>query len=868
MKETVLKVALGGLIHDIGKLTEDVMEVSVDYLDRHASLYQPSFDGHYTHRHAVYTAAFIEWCEKILPRQLNQASWGLEDTFVKVAAGHHKPETPLQWIIAVADRLSAGLDRSTFEKEYNEAVNWSDYRKTRLLSLFERLNKDGKVKREDYLYAYGLKEVNPESIFPQKKEIVRPPSDEEAKNEYRKLFQEFCFALEKLAHRNENIYLWFDHFESLMSIYLSFIPQARAGYIIPDVSLYDHSRMVAAIASALYLYHKETNTYDKESIKDDKPKKFLLVGGDFYGIQGFIFNEGEAAKYRAKMLRGRSFAVSLYCELAADLILRKMDLPSTSLIISAGGKFYIILPNTEKAKKNLEEAENQINSWLLDVSLGESCIGITSMELAPVDLIRPQFAKLWEELSERMWKKKFSRFSINLFGGEIKGYLEKFRPLDPPLCPYCGKRPSSEKAEEFKESEDRSMCEICHDHIYLGKNIAQKRGDLRVAITHKEAAIRGEKLLAPIFDEYQVAFTDGLLNDLARDGLLYKYWDVNADPLQPVNKTVTVRFIAGYVPTYREEDKYDERILAGRKSERKKERLIAEIEVGRIKTFEHIAAKALNYDDSGKEMGISALGVLKADVDHLGQLMACGIPEDDFSISRVASLSRMLNLFFALYLPYLLKKESQFNDIYTIFAGGDDLFLIGPWNRVVELVAYLNGKFADYVCHNPEIHFSAGMSLQKPNTPIVRLAEDAEEVLSQSKANGRNSITIFGSTAKWSEFFKLTELRETLQEWSDRKLVNSAMLFRINKFIEMAEKESKVCQEGGVTIRDMECLKWRALFRYMTERNIGRTMKSEEERHKARREFSKVYEWLHTYREKLRIPLWGLIYNIRRGGRS
>lgn len=61
-----------------------------------------------------------------------------------------------------------------------------------------------------------------------------------------------------------------------------------------------------------------------EAIRDPAGQ-LRLIGGDFYGIQNFIFSDsGEAGKHRSKILRGRSFAVSLLCELTADMICRKI----------------------------------------------------------------------------------------------------------------------------------------------------------------------------------------------------------------------------------------------------------------------------------------------------------------------------------------------------------------------------------------------------------------------------------------------------------------------------------------------------------------------------------------------------------------
>lgn len=45
MDETVLKIALAGLLHDIGKFAEDGMYASPEFLNGNADLYQPSYKG-------------------------------------------------------------------------------------------------------------------------------------------------------------------------------------------------------------------------------------------------------------------------------------------------------------------------------------------------------------------------------------------------------------------------------------------------------------------------------------------------------------------------------------------------------------------------------------------------------------------------------------------------------------------------------------------------------------------------------------------------------------------------------------------------------------------------------------------------------
>lgn len=863
MDQTVLKIAMAGFLHDIGKFADkDTLNISEQYIINNADLYQPHDKGNYTHQHAVFTAAFVENIEKHLPKEFNKANWGMEDSFINLAASHHKPETPLQWIIAMADRISSGWDRKTFEEDYNLAVPWRNYKQTRLLPLFEGLMKEPK-KADDYTWCYPLKALSPESIFPDEISNIKPKDNVKASSEYKALFEEFLESLKGLLHKEDNLELWFEHFDSLFMIYLSSIPAARAGKILPDVSLYDHSKITAALSTALYLYHSRHDTMSIAAIKDYEIKKFLIIGGDFYGIQDFIFSDsGESGKSRAKILRGRSFAVSLFSELAADMLCREIGIPSCCIMLNAAGKFTIIAPNNEDVKNILTSVEKRINDWLMKISFGENAIGITKLEASPGDFSNGQFLELWDELSRKMDARKYKKVDLNRYAGTVDGYLDKFNnDLNPPLCPFCRKRPSSVKLKRYdSEEEAKAICKVCHDHIWLGEQLVKNN---RIAITTADADLKGNKLYEPIFDYYQVAFVDGGMKEMARSGKLLKYWDISISPEGKLARDVTSKFINGYVPVYNQEDLNDVRILEGNRSDRKKEELIDSMNEGDPKTFGHLASKAKNRKNNAEGYcGIEALGILKADVDKLGILMSCGLQKEQFTISRLATLSRQLNFCFAVYLPWLLKTKEDYNDIYTVFAGGDDLFLIGPWNRIIDLVSLLNKTFTNYVCNNEEIHFSAGISIHKPNTPLSKLAESAEEALEKSKSKGRKRITLFAETAKWEEFFNLSDIKDTLQKWCDLKLVNNAMIYRLNDFIPMAEHEKQLLEEKEIFLEDMGCLKWHSLFCYTSERNIGKEIKGKEKEEMIR-QFSRAADWLKEYGSKFKIVLWNILYNNR-----
>lgn len=869
MSDTIYKIAIAAFLHDIGKFAERAkgrFHVDPEFINNHTNLYQPFFNGRHTHQHAVYTAAFIDHIEKLLPKEFNKGNWGLGDPFMNLAAGHHKPEEiPMQWIVAMADRISSGFDRDEFE-DYNKGIGVNDYKKTRLLTIFEGIATDGRWKADSlgaYNFRYPLKELSPLNIFPTDKEDYRSPDSAYASKEYEDLFLNFVDSLEKLIHK-QNISLWFEHFDSLFMIYASHIPAATVGKVIPDVSLYDHSKTTAALASAIYLYHLQNSSMESGKIKDYADKKFLIVSGDFYGIQNFIFTEGGSTnKAAAKLLRGRSFVVSLISELAADMLCREIGLTTVSIVLNAAGKFTILAPNTKETIDKIRIVEEKINDWLVRMFYGESSIGISFIEASGEDFVSKKFEFLWDRLAKESEKKKYRKVNLEKYGGVISDYLDQFNnDLNKKLCPFCGKRPSNREVENdsFLGEEKSSACKICRDLIYIGTTLVKAK---RIAITTTAADIRGDKLLEPIFGIYQISLdVDGKLAQLADKGTLLKYWDISISKEGEIAKNITAKFINGYVPSYDESDLQDERYIAGRKGEQKKLEIIDQITLDKDKkvpkTFAHIALKALNENT---HQGTEAIGVLKADVDNLGLVFSCGLEHN--SLSRLATLSRQMNHYFSIYIPFVLSTRGEFKDIYTVFAGGDDLFLIGPWNRIVEFSLFLSESFKNYVCGNTQITLSAGVSVHKPGEPIPSISERAETAIKKSKANKRNSITFFDETVKWQEFVELNTIKKEIETWMDKSFINNAMLFRLNTFSHMAKQEKELLEERGeIDAEDWDCLKWKSNFKYNLVRNIGKKLKGDE-KDKAIKEVEKAAMWLVQYGGAMKIPVWQIIYNQR-----
>lgn len=864
MDQTVFKIAMAGMLHDIGKLAErGEMPVSREYMINNADLYQPFYNNRHSHKHAIYTAAFIEQYEQFLPREFNAHEWGLSDSFINLAAGHHRPETPLQWIIAVADRVSSGFDRDEFEG-YNKGIDIRDYKKTRLLPIIEGISFEATKSDEtldSYNFRYPLKVISPFNIFPDKVSISNRT---DAEKDYQALFAGFIDALNTLQHQ-ENIQLWFEHFESLFCEYASHVPAATVGKIVPDVSLYDHCKTTAALASALYLYHEYTKTLTSGHVQDYRNKKFLIITGDFYGIQDFIFSEGGGTgKASAKLLRGRSFAVSLTSELAADLLCRKIGLPGCCIILNAAGKFTVIAPNTEETRQIIVDIEYQINQWLYERYYGQCALGVSFVETSCDDFVSGKFGMLWERLAVSAERKKYGRFGLDDFGGTVTGYLDAFNnTLNSKVCPFCNKRPSVSEAENDRLlGKKGSACAVCRDHIYLGTHLVKAR---RIAIGHKDVPFKRDCLLDPIFDYYQVSLdVNGKLKDLADTGLLYKYWGISIADQEAATAGIAAKHINGYVPTYTDSDRTDEaleRLLSGKKSEQQKEELFDLMNQEGPKTFLHLAKESINQRPDGRFCGIEALGVLKADVDNMGLIFGCGLAR--MSLSRLATLSRQMDNFFTLYLPHVLKTDNRFQNIYTVFAGGDDLFLIGPWKHIVEFAAFLNREFTRYACGNTCVTISGGISINKPNEPVSTLAECSEHALDTAKRSGKNAVTLFGEAVEWSVFEELQEVQNTIRQWFDTGFINNAMLYRFNDFARLAGEEKKLFERPGeIELEDWNCLKWRSMFKYSIVRNIGNKLKGDEKA-EAVGQVEQAASWFDQYGGSMKIPLWQIIYNQR-----
>lgn len=877
------RVALAGLLHDVGKFAERAgMAVDRDALETHLQLYarlQPA--GWYSHRHAAYTALAIDRLEPQLPPLVSQdmtpfAAWtdrAADDSLINAAACHHKPTTFLQWIIATADRVASGFERETFDR-YNDGEEQTSTKlnhfTARQLTLFEQIRLDDTAPQAGTLAKrYPLAPLAPLTLFPAPAKEVETSDKTKAQGEYHRLWEGFLQALSAIpASHRARLDLWLDHFETLWLTFTHAIPSATAFGVKPEVSLYDHSKAVAALAVALWRYHHERGD-DPEAVaraqqdrRDWDEEKLLLIQGDLFGIQDFIFaTGGETNRRAAKLLRGRSFYVALLTECAAMRVLDALALPATSQIINAAGKFLIVAPNTAATLETLERVRHEIDAWFLEHSHGQSGIGLAWLAASCNDFLSDpaapnehrRFGTLMKRLFDQLDQAKAQRFGLctaRAQAAAFAGFLDRFDNRRG-VCQIDGRSPAV-----TEDGRGIQLGRLAKDQIDLGDWLTRYQ---RLLVSR--APIVRDTLDLDLFG-YRIGFTkdedaSGRFGPEVDRGNLLRLWDFSlpeADGRRPLWNGYARRAINAYIPRFLGdeagnawfEDKYgridpDEPFEVGPEEP---------------KTFNHLACEDRRLDERGSWVGIRALTTLKGDVDNLGQIFQRGLEAPTFA--KMAALSRQMNAFFAIYLPWLCR--TRYPSVYTLFAGGDDFFLIGPWKTQMDLARELRAEFRRYVAENPGIHFSAGLSTTKPGLPVRHLGELGEQALEAAKTSRpeKDSVTGFGQTLPWTTFDQLDQVREQLEGLAAEIDLSTGYLYGL---LELIDKAERIHERPENAI-------WHSQFAYRTYRMLEQRLRGRDKEAERRRLMQRLaqviaQQGIEQFGGAYRLALFTHLYQTR-----
>lgn len=729
-------------------------------------------------------------------------------------------DNTLQNLIADAAQIAAGTAKTSANA-------------TKLRPLFAAIRLKDDQPAGNTSAHYPRAPLNPLSIF--------PDSDSADAD----LWQTFLDGLGDIPKSHHNNWpLWLDHFDTLWQSVAHAVPAAHSA----DVSLYDHSKTTAALATALWLR--------RDAAEDSK--EILLIQGDFFGIQNFIFAAGSATNRRAaKILRGRSFHVSLFAEVAALKVLEACALPPTAQIQNAAGKFLILAPNTATIHDAIEQARQEMNQWLLEHCYDQVALGIATQEASCDDFSDQQrFRTLIDESFRVLERAKLQRF-------DLTGAAPTALPVTYPngVCPYDQRLPATGTAN------DPQPAALSADQITIGSLLPKQN---RLLILNRATAVHEDrdtqKLRLDIFG-YTIAFTaddqiSGYFGKAAEQGELRRCWDFSLPVLDDTSvwHGYARRYINAYVPRFSAED-----LLARDKYRAMEDENNPAPKQNAPKTFNHLACEERQPEDNNGWHGKIAIATLKGDVDNLGSIFQKGLEAP--SLAKMAALSRQMNHFFSLWLPAYCAAHAC--NTYTVFAGGDDFFLIGPWLQIQQLAAAMREHFKKYVADNPQITFSAGIAISKPGLPVPKLSVFAEEALehaknypprkkddekSQQHKPSKNAICIYGETLSWDDWPKIDDAFTAIKKLHDSRQINisTGYLYDILQYCNLAQQEAA----GNIAASI-----WRSQLYYRSRRFV-RDKKLDED---AYNELLHVFcnTGIRALQSRFRIPLFNHLYQLR-----
>lgn len=528
-----------------------------------------------------------------------------------------------------------------------------------------------------------------------------------------------------------------DYISSLFEMlenYLTYVPISREKNKATDISLYDDIKMRATFANCIYDYFAAKNQEDFSLLSTDEEKFFeedifYLYSFDFSGIQSFIYNISSDKALRS--LRTRSFYLEMLLEDIIDTLLERLNLFRSNLLYSGGGHCYLILPNTDFVRDSIKIFKDEVNDWLLNMfgselylaGGGEACSAKTF-----VDSNSLKYSEVFRSLSNKISKNKLHRYKAKElkklnFEEVVDGARE---------CKIC------RRVDHLIESEKGLICSICDEIERFSKYIL----DSKIFVVENKSEKKSKSSLPLPFD--------GILTSV-KDEEEFKEKFTNRE---------------SYVRAYR-------------KNECQEENYSTKLWIG-----DYCYENKLNILTANAE-GIKRIGVLRADVDNLGQSFVRGFSTEDSSLTRSAVFSRNMSLFFKYHINYLLE-NGEFSitgetkpikrKTLIVYSGGDDIFVVGAWDDIIGFSLDLVKSLEKFTLNSLTI--SAGLGIFEEKFPIKSMAEITGELEEYAKANKyevdgeektKNSVCLFNkdNIYSWKDFEEkvLGEKLKLLQDY-------------------------------------------------------------------------------------------------------
>lgn len=836
MKQIIEKVALSALLHDIGKFWQRTGE------EKPFTKQEKEFFNTYEHAH--WSCSFIEKY--------------IGDESVHRWALHHHIKELDEWqskVIKLADWLSSG-ERNVYEHGKEDQISEEPPTLTpstaRLENIFDNLIGTRKPAEEKDKTYFRLNQ------YPDYSDIFFPTSayDEGTQKEYKELWGKFIEDLKYLGWTDtEKLNLPYATWLSLLKKYTNRIPSATPSEkqkISPDISLYQHLRITSAIASCLTYsikikngntdtsigeqdidtclarwksyneklgpildklrsiekelceeIKKDEKNKDKNKIqkliedrkdfekqvrefigKEDELELFTFLCGDVSGIQEYIYSI--PSKGAAKQLKARSFLLQLLCEFIANYICEQFNLPPCNIIYSGGGRFFILLPKC--VKEAVEKLNQDISLKLLKYMHGELHLLLATTPVKLSHFCVGCFSFVWKDVTQEVGKRKKQRYSV--FSEEY--YMDIFGKMDKtkyPVSKYITEEDQEEDEESKKDDEELEE---------FGKRLRNAIWIVRRKVSSVD--IKNNPLPLQFINE--LGYNYEIFNTLEGEGVnldnIVEIIFVNRFNISStVTKILTKKFdkvplsfrpFANYWPSLKENLDIDGR------EQKEEDKRNAQFAPAQFDDFADVAK------------GSERIAIFRADVDNLGNIFSRGLGYYN-TLCRSAMLSSALTDFFEGYVNAMAAHNDYKGSIGIVYSGGDDLFIVGAWDKVIDFAFQLREDFDDYTHGN--LTFSGGIVVIYYTIPVRVCARMAEKAENQAKSyerqskNIKDTIVIFDTEIGYEERENLFEIKNKLLDLHKEPKEEVAFKGVLNKLFGVVdvyqrqkEKEIKLKAKG------------------------------------------------------------------------
>jgi CRISPR-associated protein Csm1 len=183
------------------------------------------------------------------------------------------------------------------------------------------------------------------------------------------------------------------------------------------------------------------------------------------------------------------------------------------------------------------------------------------------------------------------------------------------------------------------------------------------------------------------------------------------------------------------------------------------------------------------------------DVDGLGKRFITGFD----SISQYKTFSKRLVDFFEKETSKIQQEPTFKPYLNIIYAGGDDLFVVGRWDKVIDFAERIHQETKERF-GNDGISISGGVAIVQPKFPIAKAAElagDAESAAKQYRNGEKNAFCMLGKTVSWNqEFGYVKSFKQQFVTLIKEYDLSKGILHKLMLYSSIADRNKLLRKEG------------------------------------------------------------------------